>query len=67
MIAKSADCAAIRVPSSAPINESVTSIRNAFSSARLYSAGGILRYAPWRSRTACARLKADALVSGASE
>ena len=57
----------VQVPSSAPINESVTSIRNAFSSARLYSAGGILRYAPWRSRTACARLKADALVSGASE
>jgi len=56
MIAKSADCAAIRVPSSAPIDESVTSIRNAFSSARLYSAGGILRCAPWRSRTACARL-----------
>ena len=35
--------------------------------ARLYSDGGILRFAPWRSRTLCARLKADALVSGASE
>ena len=41
----------------------VTSIRNAFSSARLYSAGGILRCAPWRSRTACARLTGRCFAS----